>query len=145
MGRRSEGGVGNGDANLGTRTTRTSRQVGREGQATGDLPLPPPPALASGVIDGMLVGVLAWAILTLTLLPALRASAATLFPVLLLCLCAGGTVGLLSWTPEGMIGGLFKMRRYLQERLQVAREQGGEARGPSPTAGCSTCPAFRRS
>jgi NADH:ubiquinone reductase (H+-translocating) len=93
MGRRSEGGVGNGDANLGTRTTRTSRQVGREGQATGDLPLPPPPALASGVIDGMLVGVLVWAILTLTLLPALRASAATLFPALLLCLCAGGTVG----------------------------------------------------
>ena len=25
-----------------------------------------------------------------------------------------------------LIGGLFKMRRYLQERLQVAREQGGE-------------------
>jgi NADH dehydrogenase len=93
MGRRSEGGVGNSDANLGTRTTRTSRQVGREGQATGDLPLPPPPALASGVIDGMLVGVLVWAILVLTLLPALQASAATLFPALLLCLCAGGTVG----------------------------------------------------
>jgi NADH dehydrogenase len=92
MGRRSEGGVGN-DANLGTRATRTGRQAGREGQATGDLPLPPPPALASGVIDGMLVGVLVWAILTVTLLPALGTSAAGLFPTLLVCLGAGGTVG----------------------------------------------------
>ena len=63
--RRSEGGVGNIDANLGTRATRTGRQAGREGQATGDLPLPPPSALASGVIDGMLLGVLVWAILLL--------------------------------------------------------------------------------
>jgi NADH dehydrogenase len=90
--RRSEGHVGN-DANLGTRATRTGRQAGREGQATEDLPLPPQSALASGVIDGMLVGLLVWAILTLTLLPALAASAAALFPTLLLCLCAGGTVG----------------------------------------------------
>jgi NADH:ubiquinone reductase (H+-translocating) len=92
-GRRSEGGVGTNDANLGTRATRTGRQAGREGQATGDLPLPPPSALASGVIDGMLIGVLAWAILVLTLLPALKASVAALFPALLACLCAGGVVG----------------------------------------------------
>jgi NADH dehydrogenase len=92
-GRRSEGGVGTNDANLGTRATRTGRQAGREGQATGDLPLPPPSALASGVIDGMLIGVLVWAILVLTLLPALKASVAALFPALLACLCAGGVVG----------------------------------------------------
>jgi len=93
--RRSEGGVGNIDANLGTRATRTGRQAGREGQATGDLPLPPPSAgaLASGVIDGMLLGVLIWAILVLTLLPALKVSVAALFPTLLACLCAGGVVG----------------------------------------------------
>ena len=91
--RRSEGGVGNIDANLGTRATRTGRQAGREGQATGDLPLPPPSALASGVIDGMLLGVLVWAILVLTLLPALKLSVAALFPTLLACLCAGGVVG----------------------------------------------------
>jgi NADH dehydrogenase len=93
--RRSEGGVGNIDANLGTRATRTGRQAGREGQATGDLPLPPPSAgaLASGVIDGMLLGVLVWAILVLTLLPALKVSVAALFPTLLACLCAGGVVG----------------------------------------------------
>jgi NADH:ubiquinone reductase (H+-translocating) len=89
----SEGGVGNSDANLGTRATRTGRQAGREGQATGDLPLPPPSALASGVIDGMLLGVLVWAILVLTLLPALQVSVAALFPTLLGCLCAGGVVG----------------------------------------------------
>ena len=48
--RRPEGGVGSIDANLGTRATRTGRQAGREGQATGDLPLPPPSsALAGGV------------------------------------------------------------------------------------------------
>ena len=91
--RRSEGGVGNIDANLGTRATRTGRQAGREGQATGDLPLPPPSALASGVIDGMLIGVLVWAIVVLTLLPALGASMAALFPTLLGALCAGGVVG----------------------------------------------------
>jgi len=91
--RRPEGGVGSIDANLGTRATRTGRQAGREGQATGDLPLPPPSALASGVIDGMLLGVLVWAILVLTLLPALKVSVAALFPTLLACLCAGGVVG----------------------------------------------------
>jgi NADH:ubiquinone reductase (H+-translocating) len=109
--RRPEGGVGNLDANLGTRATRTGRQAGREGQATGDLPLPPPSpsapghrytdmrrrystgALASGVIDGMLLGVLVWAVLVLTLLPALEASVAALFPTLLLSLAAGGVVG----------------------------------------------------
>ena len=41
----------------------------------------------------MLLGVLVWAILVLTLLPALEASMAALFPTLLLCLCAGGVVG----------------------------------------------------
>jgi NADH:ubiquinone reductase (H+-translocating) len=91
--RRSEGGVGNSDANLGTRATRTGRQAGREGQATGDLPLPPPSALASGVIDGMLLGALVWAVLVLTLLPALEAPMAALFPTLLVCLCGGGVVG----------------------------------------------------
>ena len=91
--RRSEGGAGSNGANLGTRATRTGRQVGREGQATGDLPLPPPSSVPSGVIDGMLVGLLVWAILTLTLLPALVASAAALFPTLLGCLVAGGVVG----------------------------------------------------
>jgi NADH dehydrogenase len=91
--RRSEGGVGTTDANLGTRTTRTGRQAGREGQATGDLPLPPPSSLPSGVIDGMLLGVLVWAVLVLTLLPALQASMAALFPTLLLSLGAGGLVG----------------------------------------------------
>jgi NADH:ubiquinone reductase (H+-translocating) len=94
--RRPEGGVGNIDANLGTRATRTGRQAGREGQATGDLPLPPPPApapVATGVIDGMLIGVLVWAIVVLTLLPALGASVAALFPTLLGALCAGGVVG----------------------------------------------------
>src|SRR5688572_32697429 len=93
--RRPEGGVGNIDANLGTRATRTGRQAGREGQATGDLPLPPPPApapVATGVIDGMLIGVLVWAIVVLTLLPALGASVAALFPTLLGALCAGGVV-----------------------------------------------------
>src|SRR5215217_167654 len=92
--RRPEGGVGSIDANLGTRATRTGRQAGREGQATGDLPLPPPSApLATGVIDGMLIGVLVWAIVVLTLLPALGASVAALFPTLLGALCAGGVVG----------------------------------------------------
>jgi NADH:ubiquinone reductase (H+-translocating) len=91
--RRPEGGVGTNDANLGTRATRTGRQAGREGQATGDLPLPPPSALTSGVIDGMLLGALVWAILVLTLLPALDASMAALFPTLLACLGGGGVVG----------------------------------------------------
>jgi NADH:ubiquinone reductase (H+-translocating) len=91
--RRPEGGVGNIDANLGTRAARTGRQAGREGQATGDLPLPPPSALPSGVIDGMLLGVLVWAVLVLTLLPALATPMAALFPTLLLCLGAGGVVG----------------------------------------------------
>src|SRR5215207_6608322 len=92
--RRPEGGVGSIDANLGTRATRTGRQAGREGQATGDLPLPPPSApLATGVIDGMLIGVLVWAIGVLTLLPALGVSMAALFPTLLGALCAGGVVG----------------------------------------------------
>ena len=91
--RRPEGGVGTIDANLGTRATRTGRQAGREGQATGDLPLPPPSALASGVIDGMLLGVLVWAILVRTLLPGLHVAMAALFPTLLGALCAGGVVG----------------------------------------------------
>ena len=93
--RRSEGGVGKIDANLGTRATRTGRQAGREGQATGDLPLPPTSgtALASGVIDGMLLGALAWAVLVLTLLPALKVPLAALFPTLLACLVGGGLVG----------------------------------------------------
>jgi NADH:ubiquinone reductase (H+-translocating) len=96
-GRRSEGGVGSIDANLGTRATRTGRQAGREGQATGDLPLPPPSsassALAGGVIDGMLLGALTWAVLVLTLLPALGVSVAALFPTLLASLVGGGLVG----------------------------------------------------
>jgi NADH dehydrogenase FAD-containing subunit len=92
--RRPAGGVGNIDANLGTRATRTGRQAGREGQATGDLPLPPPSsALAGGVIDGMLLGVLTWAVLVLTLLPALKVPLAALFPTLLACLVGGGLVG----------------------------------------------------
>src|SRR5512132_52399 len=91
--RRSEGGVGNIDANLGTRATRTGRQAGGEGQATGDLPLPPPSALAAGVIDGMLIGALVWAVLVLTLLPAMKVSMAALFPTLLVCLAGGGVVG----------------------------------------------------
>ena len=92
--RRSEGGAGsNRGANLGTRATRTGRQAGGEGQATGDLPLPPPSSVAGGVIDGMLIGALVWAILVLTLLPALETSMAALFPTLLLCLCGGGVVG----------------------------------------------------
>jgi NADH dehydrogenase len=93
--RRPEGGAGTDGANLGTRATRTGRQAGREGQATGDLPLPLPSSLslAGGVVDGMLIGVLVWAILVLTLLPALEASMAALFPTLLLCLCGGGVVG----------------------------------------------------
>jgi len=91
--RRPEGGVGTNGANLGTRATRTGRQAGREGQATGDLPLPPPSSLAGGVVDGMLIGVLVWAILVLTLLPALEVSMAALFPTLLVCLCGGGVVG----------------------------------------------------
>jgi NADH:ubiquinone reductase (H+-translocating) len=91
--RRSGGGAGSNGANLGTRASRTGRQAGREGQATGDLPLPPPSSLAGGVVDGMLIGVLVWAILVLTLLPALEVSMAALFPTLLVCLCGGGVVG----------------------------------------------------
>jgi NADH dehydrogenase len=49
--------------------------------------------VATGVIDGMLIGVLVWAIVVLTLLPALGASVAALFPTLLGALCAGGVVG----------------------------------------------------
>jgi NADH dehydrogenase len=41
----------------------------------------------------MLLGALVWAVLVLTLLPALHASMAALFPTLLLSLCAGGVVG----------------------------------------------------
>ena len=41
----------------------------------------------------MLLGALAWAVLVLTLLPALEAPTAALFPTLLLSLCAGGVVG----------------------------------------------------
>ena len=115
--RRPEGGVGNIDANLGTRATRTGRQAGREGQATGDLPLPPPSALASGVIDGMLLGALVWAVLVLTLLPALDVSMAALFPTLLLCLCAGGVVG------PGVQAAL---------RAGRTRRQGPFAAGPGP-------------
>src|SRR4029453_9611215 len=81
--RRPEGGVGNIDANLGTRATRTGRQAGRGGggggRARGPPPPPPPSALASGVIDGMLLGALVWAVLVLTLLPALDVSMAALF------------------------------------------------------------------
>jgi len=73
MGRRPELDAPSG-ASMGTRAARTGRQAGREGQATGDLPLPPP-GLAGGFVDGMLLGVLAWAVLTLTLLPALGRSA----------------------------------------------------------------------
>jgi NADH:ubiquinone reductase (H+-translocating) len=91
--RRPEGGAGTNGANLGTRATRTGRQAGGEGQATGDLPLPPPSALAAGVIDGMLIGALVWAVLVLTLLPAMKASMAALFPTLLVCLAGGGVVG----------------------------------------------------
>ena len=113
MRRGPEGGAGN-DVVLGTRTTPTGRQAGREGQATGELPLPPPAALASGVIDGMLLGVLVWAVLTLTLLPALTAPAAALFPALLVCLCAGGLVG---------------------PGVQAALRAGRERRLPVPAAG----------
>jgi NADH dehydrogenase len=52
-----------------------------------------PGALAGGVIDGMLLGALAWAVLVLTLLPALKVSMAALFPTLLACLVGGGLVG----------------------------------------------------
>jgi NADH:ubiquinone reductase (H+-translocating) len=81
-------------ASMGTRAVRTGRHAGREGRIMGDPPLPPPSdPLASGVIEGMLVGVLAWAVLSLTLLPALGATASSLFPVLLVSLCASGMVG----------------------------------------------------
>jgi hypothetical protein len=116
--RRSEGGVGNTDANLGTRATRTGRQAGREGQATGDLPLPPPStALAGGVIDGMLLGVLAWAVLVLTLLPAIGVSMAALFPTLLASLVGGGLVG---------------------PGVQTALRAGRTRRLPGPAAGART-------
>jgi NADH dehydrogenase len=100
MGRRPELDATMG-ASVGTRAARTGRQAGREGQATGDLPLPPPGAetrrpsdpLAGGVVDGMLLGVLAWAVVALTLLPALGQPADALFPTLLASLCAGGLVG----------------------------------------------------
>jgi NADH:ubiquinone reductase (H+-translocating) len=91
MGRRPELDATSG-ASMGTRAARTGRQAGREGQATGDLPLPPP-GLAGGVVDGMLLGVLAWAVLTLTVLPTLGKAATALFPTLLVSLCAGGLVG----------------------------------------------------
>jgi NADH:ubiquinone reductase (H+-translocating) len=91
MGRRPELDASPG-AGMGTRAARTGRQAGREGQATGDLPLPPP-GLAGGFVDGMLLGVLAWAVLTLTALPALGSSATALFPTLLVSLFAGGLVG----------------------------------------------------
>jgi NADH dehydrogenase len=91
MGRRPELDATSG-ASMGTRAARTGRQAGREGQASGDLPLPPP-GLAGGVVDGMLLGVLAWAVLTLTALPALGQAATALFPTLLVSLCAGGLVG----------------------------------------------------
>ena len=126
--RRPEGGVGSIDANLGTRATRTGRQAGREGQATGDLPLPPPSApLATGVIDGMLIGVLAWAIGVLTLLPALGVSMAALFPTLLGALCAGGVVG---------PGVQAALRTGRSRRLPVVAAPGrgdpGDRRGGSP-------------
>src|SRR4029453_10921863 len=125
--RRSEGGVGNSDANLGTRATRTGRQVGREGQATGDLPLPAPSALASGVIDGMLLGALVWAVLVLTLLPALEASMAAVFPTLLVCLCGGGVVG---------PGVQAALRSGRTRRLPVAAAAGpGRRRGGIPRGG----------
>jgi NADH dehydrogenase len=41
----------------------------------------------------MLLGALVWAVLVLTLLPALEASMAAVFPTLLVCLCGGGVVG----------------------------------------------------
>jgi len=120
--RRPEGGVGSIDANLGTRATRTGRQAGREGQATGDLPLPPPSApLATGVIDGMLIGVLVWAIGVLTLLPALGVSMAALFPTLLGALCAGGVVG---------PGVQAALRTGRSRRLPVATAAGPGRSGP---------------
>src|SRR5215207_4658695 len=124
--RRPEGGVGSIDANLGTRATRTGRQAGREGQATGDLPLPPPSALASGVIDGMLIGVLVWAIVVLTLLPALGASVAALFPTLLGALCAGGVVG---------PGVQAALRAGRSRRLPVAAPAGPGRRSPGDRRG----------
>jgi NADH dehydrogenase len=119
--RRPEGGVGTNGANLGTRATRTGRQAGGEGQATGDLPLPPPRStpLASGVIDGMLIGALVWAVLVLTLLPALAVSMAALFPTLLVCLCGGGVVG------PGAQAALGAGRT---RRLPMAAAAAGEAR-----------------
>jgi NADH dehydrogenase len=143
MGRRPELDAVSG-ASMGTRAARTGRQAGREGQATEDLSLPPPgparrsrthgahaaasgsarpdppgrqPAtgpLAGGVVDGMLLGVLAWAVLTLTVLPALGRSATALFPTLLVSLCAGGLVG---------------------PGLQVALRQRSPARRPAPARG----------
>src|SRR5206468_1049363 len=77
---------------MGTRAARTGRQAGGEGQAAEDLPLPPP-GLAGGLVDGILLGVLAWAVLALTVLPALGGSATELFPTLLVSLCPGGLVG----------------------------------------------------
>ena len=119
--------------------------AGREGQATGDLPLPPPPApapVATGVIDGMLIGVLVWAIVVLTLLPALGASVAALFPTLLGALCAGGVVG---------PGVQAALRAGRSRRLPVAAAAGPAGGGSSssaagsvasapPSASSSSCP-----
>ncbi|HYY77751.1 MAG TPA: hypothetical protein VFD04_00985, partial [Actinomycetes bacterium] len=92
MPRRPE--LGTAGASVGTRAARAGRRPGgREGQATGRLPLRPRPGLAAGVVDGMLFGVMAWAVLSLTLVPVMAAQAAPLFPTLLLCLCVGGTIG----------------------------------------------------
>jgi NADH dehydrogenase len=124
--RRSEGGAGSNGANLGTRATRTGRQAGREGQATGDLPLPPPSSLAGGVVDGMLIGVLVWAILVLTLLPALEVSMAALFPTLLVCLCGGGVVG---------PGVQAALRTGRTRRLPVAAAAGPGRGGPGDRRG----------
>ena len=79
-----------------SRREPTARAAGREGRAAGGPPLPPRrpvPGLASGVADGMLLGMLVWAVLVLVLGPALAAPATALLPLLLGCLCAGGTVG----------------------------------------------------
>jgi NADH:ubiquinone reductase (H+-translocating) len=91
MSRRPE--LGTAGASVGTRAARAGRPGGREGQATGRLPLRPRPGLAAGVVDGMLFGVMAWAVLSLTLVPVMAAQAAPLFPTLLLSLCVGGTIG----------------------------------------------------
>jgi ubiquinone/menaquinone biosynthesis C-methylase UbiE len=56
----------------------------------------------------------------------------------------GGTIGLLSWTPEGMLGALFRMMKRLRRRLRRApsHRHCGEVRtictGSSAAASSST-------